>query len=102
MKYSNYIIDLFAASMTICLELLSIMKISKTKINRFTFKDFIIILLGAILLMINTTFVDSLSRSFISIMIVYFCLIVITKKSYSDSSLPPFYDSRRHDKPIGR
>ena len=85
MNYYNVIIDFLSAIITLYLEILVFNKISDGEKVKINFKFLIILTICSIMLLLNTYYVDSLSRSFMSIIIVYVCILLVSNKGVINS-----------------
>lgn len=78
MSWYDYVVDLLSAMLTLCLEIKTINVLESHKKISFNLKSVLVILFGSLMLLLNTYYVDSLSRSFMSIIIVYVCILLIS------------------------
>ena len=78
-------IDFISSTISIILVLLCYNKIAHNGKLHFNIKNIIIIILSSILLMLNAYYIESLIRSFISIIIMFICTYFVIKNGISET-----------------
>ena len=79
MTYCDYGIIAVTTILNVLIELLAYAKLSKKELLKFNLKNIILIILGGILITINTYINESISRTFITFLILLMCALLIYK-----------------------